>query len=227
MKNTFFVTGTDTDAGKTFVSTALLHCANDLGLKTLALKPVASGCEEGPDGLRNDDALRLMAAMSCELDYEQVNPYAFAPAIAPHIAAKQADKNIKVSRLAGFCRGAMFAPYQFGLIEGAGGWRVPLNEREDYSGLAKELNVPVVLVVGLKLGCINHALLSAEAIAADGLRLAGWVANQIDEDIDVLEENVATLKHRLPAPCLGFIPYLKDKDARSACQYLDVSALTS
>lgn len=221
---TFFVTGTDTDAGKTFVSAALLHKASSEGLRSLALKPVASGSEQLEEGLRNSDALILQGAMSETLDYEQLNPFTFEPAIAPHIAAEQAGLRLSASRLAGFCRGALFTPHDFSLIEGAGGWRVPLNERENFSDLAREMNLPVILVVGLRLGCINHALLSLEAIANDGLRVAGWIANHVDPDMSCMEENLATLKRRVDAPYLGFVPNLSDeKDAmKKAAEYLSL-----
>ncbi|WP_299773877.1 dethiobiotin synthase [uncultured Pseudoteredinibacter sp.] len=221
-KKTFFVTGTDTDAGKTFIASALLHKANSEGLRSLALKPVASGSESRDEGLRNSDALILQEAMSEELDYEQINPYAFEPAIAPHIAAEQAGVRLNASRLAGFCRGALFTPHDFSVVEGAGGWRVPLNDREDFSDLAKELSLPVILVVGLRLGCINHALLTIEAIRRDGLTVAGWVANHVDPNMSCMEENLETLKQRMTAPYLGFVPNLAGKEnaAISASQYL-------
>lgn len=209
---TFFVTGTDTDAGKTFISAALLHKANSEGLRTLALKPVASGCEQVDGELRNSDALILQQAMSESLEYEQINPYAFEAAIAPHIAAQQLGVSLNASRIAGFCRGALFTAHDFSIIEGAGGWRVPLNDREDYSKLAKELNLPVILVVGLRLGCINHAMLSIEAIKADGLQIAGWVANHVDVNMSCMEENLATLQSRIAAPYLGFVPNLAGQE---------------
>lgn len=223
-KKTFFVTGTDTDAGKTFIASALLHKANSEGLRSLALKPVASGSESRDEGLRNSDALILQEAMSEELDYEQINPYAFEPAIAPHIAAEQAAVRLNASRLAGFCRGALFTPHDFSVVEGAGGWRVPLNDREDFSDLAKELSLPVILVVGLRLGCINHALLTLEAIRRDGLRVAGWVANHVDPNMSCMEENLETLKQRMTAPYLGFVPNLAGKENAelSASQYLQL-----
>ncbi|MCV6621399.1 MAG: dethiobiotin synthase [Cellvibrionaceae bacterium] len=221
-KKTFFVTGTDTDAGKTFIASALLHKANSEGLRSLALKPVASGSESRDEGLRNSDALILQEAMSEELDYEQINPYAFEPAIAPHIAAEQAAVRLNASRLAGFCRGALFTPHDFSVVEGAGGWRVPLNDREDFSDLAKELSLPVILVVGLRLGCINHALLTLEAIRRDGLTVAGWVANHVDPNMSCMEENLETLKQRMTAPYLGFVPYLagQTEASKQAAAYL-------
>jgi dethiobiotin synthetase len=175
MTRTWFVTGTDTGVGKTAISCALLIAAREAGLKTAAIKPVAAGCDEAG---HNEDALQLMECMSEPLEYEQVNPVALTAAIAPHIAAQQEGRTLQVSRLAGLCRGVMAGEADFVLIEGAGGWRVPLNARETLADLAVQLQVDVILVVGMRLGCINHALLTAEAIARDGLKLVGWIANQ-------------------------------------------------
>lgn len=221
-----FISGTDTDAGKTLIATGLLAAAAQRGLSTLALKPVAAGAELVDDQLRNDDALSLMAAMSEPLSYEQVNPVVFAEPIAPHIAAERAGRRLTASQLAGYCRGAMMRPCDFLLVEGAGGWRVPLNQRETLADLALELKLPVVLVVGMKLGCINHALLSAEAIRADGLPLAGWVANRVDPEMACFDENLATLNAMLPAPCLGVVPHLgAEPRAEDVAAHLDLSSL--
>ncbi|BAP15122.1 MAG: dethiobiotin synthase [Alcanivorax borkumensis] len=198
LKGVFFVTGTDTEVGKTWVSCRLLERAREAGLSCYGLKPVAAGCEETSDGWRNEDALQLMAASSVTLPYEIVNPVAFKAPVAPHIAAQQEGKDISLSRLVGYVRGALSAyPADLILIEGAGGWRVPLNSREMLSGLAKELDVPVIQVVGMKLGCINHALLTADAIEKDGLRYAGTMANCFGE-MAVQEENLLTLRQHLP-----------------------------
>ena len=223
----FFITGTDTDVGKTLIGCGLLVAAANKGLRTLAVKPIAAGADSTPEGLRNQDAVMLMEAMTEKMSYQQVNPVLLEPPIAPHIAAEQVGRRVSVAQLAGLCRGAMMQSADFVLIEGAGGWRVPLNGRELLSGLAVELQAPVVLVVGMKLGCISHALLTADAIKADGLRLAGWVANRIDPDMSCFEENVSTLKALLPAPCLGVVPYL-DSDERGfnkVAEFLDVSIL--
>ena len=225
MAKTYFVTGTDTDAGKTVVSCGLLEAARQKQLQTLALKPVSAGCETTPEGLRNGDAVSLIEAMTVELPYAQVNPVAFEPPIAPHIAAEEEGRRVTVDRLAGICRGALMRKHDLSLIEGAGGWRVPLNNREMLSGLAVEMKTPVVLVVGMKLGCLNHALLSAEAILRDGATLAGWVANQIDPDMNHFEENVQTLKDSLPAPCLGVVPWLGALDNKAVARHLDIQPL--
>src|SRR5690606_33228444 len=206
-KHAFFVTGTDTGVGKTLVSAGLLLAARDLGLTTAALKPVAAGCETTPEGLRNEDALLLQSVITQSLAYEQINPIALEPAIAPHIAAQQARRLWSVDRIACFCR-ARLGHADLTQVEGAGGGRVPLNPSETLADLARQLRLPVILVVGIRLGCINHALLTAEAIARDGLTLAGWVANHLDPDMPVQAENVASLAQRLPAPCLGQVPWL-------------------
>ncbi len=222
MTQTFFVTGTDTEIGKTAIACALLEAANRLGLTTAAVKPVAAGCDH--QGY-NEDALALQQAMSMNLPYEQVNPVALQAAIAPHIAAVQEGRSLQVSRLAGLCRGVMSAGADLVLIEGAGGWRVPLGPRETLADLAGQLQVNVVLVVGMRLGCINHALLTAEAIAGDGLRLAGWVANQPAERMRNHAENLDTLRRKLPAPLLGEVGHLTPFSAEAAAEFLDIAEL--
>lgn len=225
-KHSFFVTGTDTGVGKTLVSAALLHAARRAGLRTLGMKPVASGCEETPDGLRNEDALALQAAMTETLPYEQINPIALAPAIAPHIAAVQAGRQLTAQRLVGLCRGLQMRPADFMLVEGAGGWRVPLNDRETYSRVAQELNLPVIIVVPLQLGCINHALLTAEAIRADGLPVAGWVANRIaSEPMSVEADNLFYLQQHMRAPMLGELPWQATPDAEALAECIDLQRL--
>ncbi len=225
MAKRFFIAGTDTDVGKTAIAAGLLVAANQRGLRTLAIKPVAAGAVQSEQGLRNDDALALQSAMSVELSYEQVNPVVFEPAIAPHIAAQQAGRRMTVSQLSGFCRGTLMIPHDLALIEGAGGWRVPLSGRETLAGLARELKTPVILVVGMKLGCLNHALLTAEAIQRDGLPLAGWVGNMVDPAMSCPEENVESLHALLPAPCLGIVPRLPSPEAEQVARYLDLTAL--
>ncbi|WP_257282058.1 dethiobiotin synthase [Endozoicomonas sp. ISHI1] len=225
MPRTFFVTGTDTDAGKTFVTCAMLQAANNRGLKTLALKPVAAGADMTPDGPRNDDALNLMSAMNVELSYSQVNPVLFAPPIAPHIAAQEEGRRITVDRLTGFCRGALMTRHDLSFIEGAGGWRVPLNDREMLADLAKTMNLPVILVVGMKLGCISHSLLTVESILQSGCQLAGWVANQVDPDMSRFQENVEALKRSIHAPCLGVVPWCSEEQWSNVVASVDLSRL--
>ena len=225
MSPAYFITGTDTDVGKTTIAAGLLHAARLAGLSTAAGKPVASGCEVGPKGLRNADALALLAQSSLPLSYEEVNPFAFEPAIAPHLAAREAGVALTVQSLLMPMRELLAKGADFTLIEGAGGWRVPLADQDNLSDLAMALGLPVTLVVGVRLGCINHALLSAEAIAQDGLQLAGWVANIIEPKTSRLEENLATLAERLPAPCLGRVPRLKPASAEAVAEHLQLDLL--
>lgn len=226
MGKAYFVAGTDTDAGKTLITTGLLATARKQKLKAFGLKPVAAGCELTEDGLRNDDALRLMAEASIELPYELVNPVAVESAIAPHIALAKEGNHVTIDRLAGYCRGALMRKYDLAFVEGAGGWRVPLNDREFLSQLPKALDVPVILVVGMKLGCLNHAMLTVEAIVRDGLKMAGWVANHIDSNMNCFDENLEALASLMPAPCLGVVPHLKNDDADAVAEHLNISALS-
>jgi len=225
MAAAFFVTGTDTEVGKTTIAAGLLHAARWAGLSTAAAKPVASGCEMTAGGLRNSDALALLAECTLPMRYEQVNPFAFEPAIAPHLAAREAGVELSAERLAEPVRRMLALQADFSLVEGAGGWRVPLAGRENLSDLALLLGLPVILVVGVRLGCINHALLSAEAIERDGLRLAGWVANIVDPATSRLDENLATLGERLAAPCLGRVPRLPVANAAEVACLLDLERL--
>ncbi|WP_025131225.1 dethiobiotin synthase [Pseudomonas sp. PH1b] len=225
MSPAYFITGTDTDVGKTTIAAGLLYAARLAGLSTAAGKPVASGCEPSPQGLRNADALALLAQSSLSLSYQEVNPIAFEPAIAPHLAAREAGVALTVQSLLTPMRQILAKGADFTLIEGAGGWRVPLADQDNLSDLAMALGLPVILVVGVRLGCINHALLTAEAIAQDGLQLAGWVANIIDPKTSRLEENLATLAERLPAPCLGRVPKLKAAGAEAVAEHLQLDLL--
>ncbi len=203
MKHAWFVTGTDTEIGKTFVSCALLHAARSRGWRAVGMKPVAAGTDAA--GL-NDDVEALRAAGSPELAGAEIAPYVFTAAVAPHIAAAEEGRRIDFARI-----GATYAGLadraDVVVIEGVGGFRVPLGPAGDSADLAVALGRPVILVVGLRLGCINHTLLTAEAIAARGLTLAGWVGNRIDPAMARCEENVATLQGLLPAPLLGVIPF--------------------
>jgi dethiobiotin synthetase len=225
MKNTFFVTGTDTDVGKTLIAAALLYGATQKGLKAYGLKPVAAGCTATPAGLRSADAELLMAYSNVSLSYSQVNPIALAAAKAPHIAALDEGRKLSLDRIEGILRGALMNRADLRLVEGAGGWRVPLNPSESLSALPQRLEIPVILVVGIKLGCINHALLTAEAIQRDGLKLAGWVANATDEPMASIEENLATLNFCLPGPCLGYVPRLESISPERVADYLTIELL--
>lgn len=225
MSQAYFIAGTDTDVGKTTIAAGLLRAARQHGLSTLAAKPVASGCVVTPKGLRNSDALALIDESSIKLPYEKVNPFAFEPAIAPHIAAREAGVALNVPTLLQAMRHVLAQNADFTLVEGAGGWRVPLSGQANLSDLAIALKLPVILVVGVRLGCINHALLSAEVIARDGLQLAGWVANIVDPRTSRLEDNLSSLAERLPAPCLGRVPWLKQASADAVAAHLQLDLL--
>ena len=225
MSSAYFVTGTGTGVGKTLVTSGLLAAARQQGLSTVGLKPVAAGCELTEDGLCNEDALALQAQTTLPISYEQINPVALEPAIAPHIAAAEAGRQLSADRLAGVCRGVMMQRPDLTLIEGAGGWRVPLNNRETFAELAKIMQLPVILVVGMELGCINLALLTAEAIQHDGLTLAGWVANQAVPGMDRYQENLQTLQRWIPCPMIGEVPYQSELDAERVVEHLKLGSL--
>ncbi|MDB9801248.1 dethiobiotin synthase [Flavobacteriaceae bacterium] len=224
----YFVAGTDTDCGKTFIASALLCQAKKIGKLTLGLKPIASDCEATDLGLRNADALSLMAQSNIELDYAQVNPISFKPAIAPHIAAEQMGVNISPSRVCDSLAPtlSLLNKEDFCLVEGAGGWRLPLGGGNFLSHVVQQLSLPVILVVGVKLGCLNHAVLTQEAMLADGIKIAGWVGNILDPNIACLEENVACLHQLMSSACLGVVPYLQDLSVECAALKLDIALLT-
>lgn len=198
-----FVTGTDTGVGKTRVAVVLIHALRARGLRVAGMKPVAAG--QAPGAL-NEDVVALMQAANVAADVRDVNPYAFEPPIAPHIAAAQAGMRIDIDVIAkAYAR--LAAQADVVVVEGAGGWRVPLNDAADMADLAQALGLPVVLVVGLRLGCLNHALLTADSIRQRGLPWGGWVGNAIDPDMTCREENIVALRHRLSEPCLGILSY--------------------
>lgn len=215
----FFVTGTDTGVGKTLVSVALLRALRQQGLAVAGMKPVASGCTTTPVGLRNDDALALQAESSRAWPYELVNPYAFEPAIAPELAAREAGTEVSLDAIL-----RAFASLRAGcdtvIVEGAGGFLVPLGVGLSFADLPAALGLEIILVVGLRLGCVNHALLTAEAIRGRGLALAGWVGNLVDPGFARLDANLECLGQRLGAPCLGVIGYLDAPDAGQAAAAL-------
>ncbi|NCA27199.1 MAG: dethiobiotin synthase, partial [Methylophilaceae bacterium] len=201
-KQGFFVTGTDTDVGKTYIATALVRHFAKQGYQTVGMKPVAAGCETVSGELRNSDVTALVAASNVKALIGDVNPYAFEPAIAPHIAAEQSGVVISMAKIKQ-AFDALQAQADVVVVEGAGGFRVPLNREETMADLAVQLNLPVIMVVGIRLGCINHALMTAGSIRATGLNLVGWVANRIDPNMPALEENIATLKAMIKAPCIA------------------------
>jgi dethiobiotin synthetase len=215
----WFVTGTDTGVGKSLVAAALLHACRARGYTTIGMKPVAAGCELIDGEWRNEDVEALIAASSVAAPRELVNPYLFRPPIAPHIAAEEASVLISSARIA-HCFTQLATLAQSVVVEGAGGFLVPLGKTENMGDLAKALGMPVVLVVGMRLGCLNHALLSAEAIRARGLTLAGWVANRIDPEMPRFDENLQTLQATLMAPLLGVLPFFQQPDAHAAAACL-------
>jgi dethiobiotin synthetase len=220
----WFITGTDTGVGKTRVAGALCHGLAARGTRVAGMKPVASGCTLTPEGLRNDDALTLLAAMNVRARYSDVNPYAFAPAIAPHIAAREAGVDIDFAVLdRAYERLRMQS--QALIVEGAGGWLAPLDSSRAFADLAVHWRLDVVLVVGMRLGCLNHALLTAEAIERRGLRLCGWVANAIDPAVLRLAENISSLESRISAPCLGIFPFEPQAAPGTLAQALAIDAL--
>lgn len=206
MSRGWFVTGTDTGVGKTLVSRLLLEALRHTGQSAVGMKPVASGCHVTEAGLRSDDALELMMASGTSADYADVNPYALGSACAPHIAAHETGIEIELEKiLASFRRLQQKFPWV--VVEGVGGWMVPLGEHLTMADVARALGLPVILVVGLRLGCLNHALLTAEAVRRAELPLAGWIANRIDPAMTHVAENIAALEQKINAPLLAQIPY--------------------
>jgi dethiobiotin synthetase len=203
-----FVTGTDTDVGKTWVCAGLMCGLAAAGLRVAGMKPVASGCRRSRSGLRSEDAELLQSLASVPCEYELVNPVPLRDAVAPHIAAARAEVAIDLERIRLAAR-RLRAQSDALVVEGIGGWRVPLSGRETTADLVRELGLPVVLVVGLRLGCINHALLSAESIVASGAILAGWVANGVVPEYEEGAETVNFLSERIAAPLLGTVPHMR------------------
>ncbi len=213
-----FVTGTDTDVGKTRISVALIEYWQQRGKRVAGMKPVASGCQRTGSGLFNEDAQQLMAQSSVSLAYEWVNPYAFEPPIAPHIAAQQTSTTIDITLIQRRFN-QIGTQVDITVAEGAGGWLVPINAQQTMADIACALALPVILVVDIRLGCINHALLTATAIRHAGCELYGWVANQKHAHPQA-EAIIASLLHWIPAPCLGQIPQLSQGE--SAVRYLSL-----
>jgi dethiobiotin synthetase len=212
MAKSYFVIGTDTNVGKTYVASALIRQFVEAGFKTIGMKPIASGCEVNEQGeLVNEDVVALSEASNVHAPLDLVNPYRFAPAIAPHIAAEQAGVNIQSDVIVQIYH-QLTTLAEVLIVEGAGGFLVPINSQETLADLAVKLNLPIILVVGVRLGCINHALLTVEAIKARGLRLAGWVANQVDPEMSVFDENLVSLQQRIKTPCIGIVYW-----GQSAC----------
>lgn len=222
--NDYFITGTDTEIGKTFITSALLRAFAKQGCSTLGVKPIASGADEINGVLHNEDVDSLVAASTVKAPQEIVVPYLMRTPAAPHIVAAMENVNMDVQHIARCYQQAQDLA-DVVLVEGVGGFCVPLDDETSTVDLAQGLSLPVILVVGMRLGCINHALLTAQAIAASGLRLAGWVANTVDPEMRFFEENVQALKQRIDAPCLGVIPRLASEKIAQASQYLDLNLL--
>lgn len=229
--NKVFVTGTDTDAGKTLVATTLLYKAQSQGLSCFGLKPVAAGCEwsysESSQGQwHNDDALLLQAASQPSQAYTCHNPIALPDAIAPHIAAIRSHQPLTVNSILNACEHGLQQKVDFHLIEGAGGWLVPLNNEETLADLAQQLvnreGYKIILVIGMKLGCINHSLLTQRLILNSGLKIIGWVANHIDPNMKEQDANFKYLKQHIEAPCLGRIPFNPEVDAQKLVNYIEL-----
>jgi dethiobiotin synthetase len=219
-----FVTGTDTGVGKTVIACALIHALAQQGCRVAGMKPVASGCEATPEGLRNADALALQAAANVRTRYEDVNPYAFAPAIAPHIAAGESGQRIELEKLErAYQRLALVSDVV--VVEGAGGWLTPIDALRTLADFATGLDAHVVLVVGLRLGCLNHAMLTERAIAAAGATCIGWVGNLIDPGFERLNDNLRTLETRLRGPCLGVLDHQPARRPADTAALLDGAAV--
>jgi dethiobiotin synthetase len=218
----FFITGTDTGIGKTYVCCGLLQAFSSLGLRVAPMKPVASGSAVHTGKLLNEDTKALLAASDAGVSAEMVTPYVFSEAIAPHIAAQKAGVGIDFKVIAkAYSNLKQHADML--IVEGVGGIKVPLNSRQDVADLAKELGLPVILVVGMRLGCINHAILSAAAIIDTGLPFTGWIANCIDDEMPALDANIATLRQKLPAPLLGIIPHHKKLQTAQVALFIKIA----
>jgi dethiobiotin synthetase len=219
-----YVTGTDTGIGKTLASCALLHALRGHGLRAAGMKPVASGCERIDGEWRNADALALQAAGEPGIAYADINPFALEHPLAPELAAR--DAGVEVSLLPILASHARLSDHADALIiEGVGGWAAPLSASLMQADLVRMLRLPVLLVVGLRLGCLNHALLSARAIAVDGAHLAGWIASHVDPDMERVEDNIAMLRARMPAPCWGVLPHAPDADPAAMARRLRIPVL--
>ncbi len=220
----FYITGTDTGIGKTVASTALLHALRLQGLRAVGMKPVASGCERSATGWRNEDALALLAASDPQPAYADLNPYALPLPLAPEIAAREAGVEVEPEVLvSAFQRLRTLADAV--VVEGVGGWSAPLSATLDQADLVRLLRLPVVMVVGMRLGCLNHARLTARAIAADGCELVGWIANHIDPDMQRQDENFEMLCQRLHAPCWGRLPHDPAQEAAHLSGFLNPTNL--
>ena len=221
MSHGYWVTGTDTGVGKTMLSAALIEVYKMHGKRVVGMKPVAAGCEVRDGELRCDDSESLLRASNVKPERALITPYAYAPPVAPHLAAEAAERPIEFAPiLAAYDKLRQQA--EVVIVEGVGGFAVPLSPHQDSGDLAVAIGLPVILVVGLRLGCLNHALLTQEAIIARGLSFAGWIANAIDPDMALREENIAALDARLVAPRLGTVPFLDNPRSCTAAAFIDL-----
>ena len=224
MAQAYFVTSTDTGVGKTLVSCALLHAFALTEKSVLGMKPVAAGCSPSPHGLRCTDVEALRTASTVAAPQDWINPYALAAPVAPHLAAQQTAIHLELAVMVNAYR-QLQRLAEVVIVEGVGGWMVPFNATETSADLAQQLGLPVIMVVGMRLGCLNHALLTAQAIQSKGLQLRGWVANRIDPEMTLFDENVQSLQARLTAPLLGVIPHLVAPQALAVVPLLNLGRL--
>ncbi len=224
MRKGIFITGTDTDVGKTTISLGLIAALQDKGLSVGVMKPVSAGCELTGEGLRNEDAVLLMQQASTDIPYDIVNPYAFEPAVAPHIAAAEAGVEIDIEVICQ-CYLKIAEKVDVVIVEGAGGWLVPVNEKETMADVVKALSLDVITVVGIRLGCLNHALLTSQSIEANGLTHRGWIANNLSRDNKKAKENINALHARISAPCLGEIKFNETADSNVIASQLNIDQL--
>ena len=219
-----YVTGTDTGIGKTLASCTLLHALRAHGLRAAGMKPVASGCERIDGEWRNADALALQAAGEPGIAYADINPFALEHPLAPELAARDAGIDVALPPILD-AHARLAARADALIVEGVGGWAAPLSASLMQADLVRALRLPVLLVVGLRLGCLNHALLSARAIAADGVHLAGWIASHVDPAMERVDDNLAMLRARMPAPCWGVLPHVPDADPAAMPRHLRIPML--
>lgn len=217
MTQSYFITGTDTEVGKTWATITLMHYFKQQGLSVIAMKPVAAGCTWHDGQLKNEDALLMQKYASIELDYKQVNPFAFEKPVSPHLAAGENQVDfLEVSN----AYQALKNDVQVLLVEGAGGWLSPITDSEDNASLAKMLNIPVILVVAIRLGCINHARLTYQAIQVSGVECAGWIAMNVDPKMAFCSENITTITNKLNLPLLGVLPFVEHGDFSYLAQHI-------